>query len=266
VHLAAIALTWFLTSSNRRLRDRATKALVGLLERRLPILIPLLREFLDVDDPYVTERLFAVAYGCAMRAIDPTAFRDLAQCVYDLVFEAGVPPPNLLLRDHARGVIELALAQKLNIEIDETKIRPPYKSEWPTQIPTQEQLEKYNEWHEGMPEAEWSRVDLYNSVLGHSDFARYIIGTNWGLTEWSFARLGHTQIPSSEKLHEEFLASLTEEQRELCKKAQEAKEAVSDAWRTALTGKESGTLSTKMQKSRMRRKQRPRATKSYCGH
>ena len=238
VHLAAIALTWFLTSSNRRLRDRATKALVALLEKRLPILIQLLGEFLDVDDPYVTERLFAVAYGCAMRNVVPNAIRDLAQYVYEQIFKAGVPPPNLLLRDHARGIIELALAQGLHLEIEAAKIRPPYKSEWPNKIPSQKELEKYREWHEGMPEAEWSRVNLYDSVLDHGDFARYIIGTNSGWTQWSFVRLGDARVPSAEELHEEFLNSLTEEQRELWRNYEEAREAVGGAWRAALRHEE----------------------------
>ena len=64
--LAAITLTWFLTASNRHLRDCATKALVALLHGRIPVLVDLLGHFNSVDDPYVTERLYAVAYGCAL--------------------------------------------------------------------------------------------------------------------------------------------------------------------------------------------------------
>lgn len=238
LYLAAMALTWFLTSNNRRLRDRTTKAMVALLQNKPSILIELLGEFLEVDDPYVTERLLAVAYGWAMRNPDRDANARLALHVYGLVFADGCPPPNLLLRDSARGIVELALAERPDLKVDESKIRPPYASEWPNQIPTQQELEKFNEWHEKMPEAEWSRTSLYNSVLGHGDFARYIIGTNSGLTQWSFARLGETQIRSTDELQQEFLSSLTEEQQRVWQEYEKAKEAVGDAWRIAMRKKD----------------------------
>jgi hypothetical protein len=235
IHLAAVTMTWFLTSNNRRLRDRSTKAMVALLETRLPILIRLLEEFYQTDDAYLTERLFAVAYGCAMRSGDRDAIGKLAQRVYDLVFASGSPPPNLLLRDHARGIIELALVTRADLKVDESKVRPAYSSEWPKDIPTRQELEKFKEWQEGMPDAEWARVRLYDSVLGHGDFARYIIGTNSGWTSWSFLRRGDERVPSKEELENEFVSSLTDEQRELSRRYEEAKGKVADAWRTALT-------------------------------
>lgn len=51
VQLTGIALAWFLTSSNRFLRDRATKALVKLFENRLIAFRQLLLQFWTVDDP-----------------------------------------------------------------------------------------------------------------------------------------------------------------------------------------------------------------------
>lgn len=63
VRLAATTLIWFCTTPNRFVRDRATKALVSLLEERLGTLRKLIPTFWKVDDPYVTERLMAVAYG-----------------------------------------------------------------------------------------------------------------------------------------------------------------------------------------------------------
>ncbi len=94
IHLFAIALAWFLTSSSRFVRDRATKALVTLLEERLSVLNTLLQDFRDVNDPYVLERLYAVAYGCALRSHDDYGIRDLAQATFDEVFSKGTPPPH----------------------------------------------------------------------------------------------------------------------------------------------------------------------------
>jgi hypothetical protein len=64
--IAATTLVWCLTTSDRFVRDRATKALVSLLEQRTTILRWLLDHFADVAEPYLQERLHAVAYGCAM--------------------------------------------------------------------------------------------------------------------------------------------------------------------------------------------------------
>ena len=53
VDLCSIALAWMFTTSNRFLRDRATKALVSLLTGRLDAATRLVERFSDVDDPYV---------------------------------------------------------------------------------------------------------------------------------------------------------------------------------------------------------------------
>ena len=84
--LMGTTLGWFLTSSNRFLRDRATKALVGLFTTRLPILCDLLTSFRSVDDMYVLERLLAVAYGCAMRSSHKEHLQMLATWCYQSIF------------------------------------------------------------------------------------------------------------------------------------------------------------------------------------
>lgn len=212
VKLCSIALVWFFTSSNRFLRDRATKALVNLLDRRLHILSELIPRFLEVNDPYVLERIFCVAYGCAMRSTDPVALGDLAQNVYAWIFEKGNPPPHILLRDYARGVIELALKRDAALDLDLDKIRPPYRSEWPTMIPTAEDLKKYGEWQDGMADEERARLALYHSVMDWGDFARYIIGTNGGSFPWSSRRLGEPKELTVTERYDSFVESLTERQ------------------------------------------------------
>lgn len=139
IRLAGIALSWFLTTSNRSLRDRATKALVSLLTDRLHVLQQLLDAFEEVNDPYVAERLYTVAYGCAMRSVDTAKVGELAQSVYNRIFRNAEPPPNILLRDYARGVVERALYLGLDLHVEPAKIRPPYKSAWPEDIPSAEE-------------------------------------------------------------------------------------------------------------------------------
>ena len=88
----------------------------------------------------LTERIYAVAYGVAMRSHDAIGVGKLSSLVYEKVFANGTPPVHILLRDYARGVIERAIYLGSDIEIDENLIRPPYKSTWP-KIPDEEEIQ-----------------------------------------------------------------------------------------------------------------------------
>ena len=182
VDLATTTLAWMLTTPNRFLRDRATKALVVLLTGRFESAVRLVNNFADVDDPYISERVYAVAYGVAMRSHDADAVAKLASVVYELVFASGNPPPHILLRDYARGVVERAIYLGAQISIDVSLIRPLYKSNWPD-IPSEKVVEALTPnlnrgaWAGG--DLEWSRNRIHHSVMGDffNDFARYVIGT-----------------------------------------------------------------------------------------
>jgi hypothetical protein len=146
LELCAIALTWFLTTSHRFLRDRATKALVSMLHPRPQVLVKVIEQFLEVDDIYVLERLYAVAYGVAMVSNDADKIGELANKIYEWVFKEGTPPVHILLRDYARGVIEVANhLGTLSDKVDIDKTHPPYKSDWNLDLPTEEDLKLYIE-------------------------------------------------------------------------------------------------------------------------
>ncbi|MDE0078902.1 MAG: hypothetical protein OXO50_15385 [Caldilineaceae bacterium] len=213
IRLVGTALIWLLTTSHRFLRDRATKALVSLFVERIDVLCKLIPTFGGVNDLYVLERLYAVAYGCALRSNDANAKASLAQQVYDSVFRDGTPPCHILLRDYARGVVEVAINEGAELDIDPRKIRPPYKSEWPLEIPPEGELEKYGEWSEDMPEEEWALESIYDSVMGRGDFASYIIGTDRKSLQWSNLRLDEERLPTPQEQFEAFEESLTEQQR-----------------------------------------------------
>lgn len=63
VELACIPLCWLLSSPNRFMRDWVTKALVQLLHGHLDVMRALVERFWTVDDPYVVQRVVAIAYG-----------------------------------------------------------------------------------------------------------------------------------------------------------------------------------------------------------
>lgn len=214
VYLCAITLAWMFATSNRFLRDRATKALVNLLTGRFETARRLVRQFADIDDLYVSERVFAVAYGVAMRSHDTEAVSELAQTVYEQVFAAGSPPAHILLRDYARGVIERALHLGGRLNIEESAIRPPYSSQWPV-IPTEEEIKPcLADWSYGgydSGETVWARNVIASSVMD-GDFARYVIGTNSWSTDWlSIPLIEPRWRPNKHRL-EELLTTLTSDQ------------------------------------------------------
>jgi len=211
VFLTALTLAWFLTSSNRFIRDRTTKALIALLESRLHVLIDILKELFDVNDLYVSERIYGVAYGCSLRSTNTADIGQLGQVVYDLVFDEGPPPPNILLRDYARGVIEVAMQRGCSLEVNPEKIRPPYQSDWFEDIPSEAELrEKY--YPKDLTK-DRGLFAIWSSVMGYGDFARYIIGTNSPGFEWSSRRLNVRYGPTRKEQYEEFISSLTDPQR-----------------------------------------------------
>ena len=110
-------LSTFLTTTNRPLRDRATRALVLRGDVCPGILFDEALHSLDFGDPYVPERMLAAAYGVAMRnwadpkgdalrrAIVPFA-RALVRAM--LIDEAPYATRHALRRDYALGIIALA--------------------------------------------------------------------------------------------------------------------------------------------------------------
>jgi len=232
--LMSVALGWFLSCPDRKVRDNATKALVALLAKRLKVLKRVLETFAGVDDPYTTERLYAVAYGCSMRQSD--GLTELAQHIYETEFQHGTPVVNILARDYARGVLERALSLNLPVDCDSARIRPPYRSGWPAHVPSKESLERYRQPGANPRDVRWSQVNLYDSVLGGGDFARYIIGTNSNRPDWLARRLGEPEPLSITTIYEQFRSSLDAreaEQFRVYKAAAERRKSLDDDLRFA---------------------------------
>ena len=211
IDLSAATLGWMFTTPNRFLRDRATKALVSLLTGRPEATIRFVDRFADVDDPYVLERLYAVAYGTAMRSYDVNAVGKLAYLVYEQVFASGTPPAHILLRDYARGIIERALYLGADIPVNPQLFRPPYDSVWPA-IPCEDCVEMlFPSGAEGARnegDLEWARDRIRWSVLG-DDFARYVIGNEY-TSHWMSLLLEEEAWQTPEERKQALLLELNE--------------------------------------------------------
>ncbi len=212
--LSSVVIAWLFTSTNRLLRDEATKALVCLLKDNIDVLIELLKRFEGVNDPYVYERLFAVAYGCALTTKDKDKLKQLSKYIFKIIFDTNGEEiyPHILLRDYARGVIEYVHYKFDDLGIDIEKARPPYRSELPTVAPSNEELDsKYKSEFDKEKDYLYSQNSILSSMTteygrgaGHyGDFGRYTFQSalrSWEVNpdkmsnfavDWIFTKYGY---------------------------------------------------------------------------
>lgn len=160
--LATMLLGWLLTTSDRRVRDRATKAIVSVGERAPDGFATALKAFRSVNDPYVVERLAASACGVVHRMGDAARTSRIADGVEELVSDDW--PNHLLTRDFVRRT--LAIARSRGWQGPEHL--PPYSARWPLSTRAHEEIERLA----GPPDYEYGSV--WGSVSG-GDFGRYVL-------------------------------------------------------------------------------------------
>ncbi|MHB1098537.1 MAG: NACHT domain-containing protein [Burkholderiales bacterium] len=204
VELAATALCWLFSTSSRSVRDRATKALAILLAPRLKLAATLIGKFASVNDLYVLDRTLAAIYGAALQVLDRSNLAELAGAVFEAIFANGRPVAHVLIRDHARGIIELAAMRGVLPEcIDIAAARPPYASDWPLEDAPETLIDTYQEDY-GKNRL---RDDIVGSTVNDGDFARYIIDHT--VDDWSdlpMSAVGHSQQYIFEQWQRGFLA------------------------------------------------------------
>ena len=173
--LVGQTLAWVLASTNISLRDQTTKAMVNILEQQPDALIAILKVFNEIDDLHIKERLYGVAYGCALRTRKLESLQTIAQYIFDHIFKDTNPPTHILLRDYARNTVEYALYKKMPIEGNVNLIKPPYNSHMPVDIPTQNEIESYKIDYEDTDFQEKFR-QFHNQIQASVivlDFGRY---------------------------------------------------------------------------------------------
>ncbi|PJZ49208.1 hypothetical protein [Leptospira saintgironsiae] len=178
VRLCSVILIWFLTTPNRKIRDRSTKSLVRILAFFPKLVVDLLEKFSSINDTYLSERLYAIAYGVVCNINNEDVIRNISDCTYSLIFKEGETIPHLLLRDYARGILERALSLGiLSSEINPEKFRPPYKISSQFQIPTIDDINKI--------EGDEFSSRIKSSLMGFpGDFGNYTLGCvhSWSST------------------------------------------------------------------------------------
>jgi hypothetical protein len=190
--LWGMVLAWFCASPDRRIRDRATMAMVSLFRARPSVLVSLLRRFAESDDEYLAERVLVAGYGALLLHPSTPHLHAAASEIYDHYFAQGEPPLNASLRDHARLIIELSV--EFNVpppRLRPDQYQPPYSSPWPIQLPSEEDVKPFAEDRKRFPQM--SLVEQFGLATG-TDFARYIVEpyvvNAFNLDDASLSKLG----------------------------------------------------------------------------
>lgn len=136
--LRAKWVMWLLTSTDRDLRDVATRALYWFGRGDPAALFKVSLGSLDINDPYVPERMLAASYGVAMaRHVDlgdqsfvSTTLPEYARSLYDSIFaeEAPFSTTHSLLREYATRIIEMATLHNPDLFSSEEmqRSKPPF--------------------------------------------------------------------------------------------------------------------------------------------
>ncbi|WP_044418568.1 hypothetical protein [Halarcobacter anaerophilus] len=202
LYLYGLTLAWFLTSSNRDLRDSATKSLVNLFTNKINIFLDVLKDFENVDDLYVKERLYAVSYGIVLRSDKKSSFEEFGKYIYNTIFNTNFVVEHILLREYASNTIEYI--NKINdLNIDLAKIYPPYNQNHSWTLPeiSKADVDKYRD----------DFTSIYASTL-YGDFKIYIVYHEVNhFLNLKISDRPHAKLPKQR--YEDFMDSLSFEQK-----------------------------------------------------
>lgn len=202
LYLYGLTLGWFLTSSNRELRDAATKALVNIFTNNANTFLRVLKEFETVNDLYILERLYSIGYGTVLRTNQITDFAELGKYIYDTIFDVDFAIEHILLREYASLTVEY-IDSLIDLDIDKEKIHSPYNQKHIWTLPKIEKAE-VDKYHDDY-------LEIYGSALD-GDFKIYRVypAINHFLN-LKISDRPHNKLPKER--YDDFFNSLTTEQR-----------------------------------------------------
>ncbi|MEJ8554165.1 hypothetical protein [Tepidibacter sp. Z1-5] len=141
--LIALLLGWSLASTNNNYRENAIRSLVALMQDDLEVATETVKRFEQVDDGYIKEGLYCSVYGAVLCSQKLTGAKELAEEVFVDIFERDVVYPHIIVRAHAKGIIDYLKRLNVEFKFDIGKTVPPYNSKWYEEIPSQEEIDKY---------------------------------------------------------------------------------------------------------------------------
>lgn len=130
--------------------------------------------FSDVNDPYIIQRLYGIAFGACVKrnSENKEIFKSLVEFVFKDIFDKDMVYPDILLRDYARLIIERYLIEYPDEEKDYEieKIKPSYKSMPIPDIEDQKYQDK--DFKKGLFFIQHSMQ--FEGIGMYGDFGRYV--------------------------------------------------------------------------------------------
>jgi hypothetical protein len=182
-YLLATVLSWMLSTTAVRWRDRISFALARVLRSDSALPSMVIRRFCTVNDPYVFERtLFAAASAAVHAPANDKGLRDLACVVHKLVFDSEVVQPNVVVRHYASIICEEAQKKKvLDSCINFASFRPIFRSKWPLIWSEQQEqsleAEFNSDWNRMRPLGELISSTRTEGMGMYGDWGRYTMGS-----------------------------------------------------------------------------------------
>lgn len=141
--LIAILLAWSLASTNNIYRENAIRSFVALMQDDLQVATETVKRFMKVDDGYVKDGLYCSVYGAVLRSQRMSGAKELVEVVFNDIFGRDEVYPHIIVRAHAKGIIDYLKQSNIEYGFDIKKTIPPYNSKWYEEIPSQEEIDKY---------------------------------------------------------------------------------------------------------------------------
>lgn len=174
--LLGLTLSWLCSTSNRALRDSATKGLTCIYLDYVDELNELLNAMQQVNDVYIMERIYAAAYGAVVYETQNEKVKYLSDWIIKNFFDKEIIFPNILIRDYARCIVQYSIYcgnyDTTELKVIEAKINPPYGSLMPKKIPSDEDIKilkdkYYNDY------GFYSIISSMDTGQNYGDFGRY---------------------------------------------------------------------------------------------
>ena len=159
----ATLLLWFTAAADRRVKDRATRAVITILAAQTRIIPNVLQRLIICDDDEVRERTLLSCYGAMIISRDTDVIGPVTGMLQEAYGDNPEAFDNALIRDHIRCISELA--RELNVLpkcCDPELTMQPISSKWPLEIPSGEQVEAWGELLHFKPDEFWSDFFKYS--------------------------------------------------------------------------------------------------------
>lgn len=181
----ATILLWFTAAADRRVKDRATRAVTALLIAHPDVIPNVLQRMLDSGDDEVLERVLLVCYGALIVSRNLEVITSVANIVLSAFRGEPTAFDNALIRDHIRCIAELARECTVPPDGSDPELTMhPIDSEWPLVLPSDEEIKRWEELpklvhsclHDDFFCYSMNSIHQWFHAVPKTDMAKWILG------------------------------------------------------------------------------------------